>query len=211
MRRTRRGLILLLSGPAGAGKTTLSRRLCEARADCVLSISATTRPPRGREKDGVEYFFLSPEAFEARAAQGGFAEHAEFCGHRYGTPEAFLEEKTRQGRNVVLDIEVKGAARIRRRHPDAVMIFLLPPTPEVLVERLLGRGTETRAEAARRMETARNEILRMEEYDYCIVNDDLERAFQALGSIVESETHRIRGGECDAWLGGRDPSEVLKV
>jgi len=205
------GFLLVLSGPAGAGKTTLAQRLCSKVEDCVLSVSATTRPPRAHEHDGEDYFFLDRDDFLARAERGDFAEYAEFCGHLYGTPKQLLDEHTAAGRHVVLDIEVQGAGQLHRAYPDAVMIFVLPPAPEILVGRLIGRGTESRAQMAQRMDTARREVQHLARYDYWIVNDDLDRAFDALLSILQAEHHRVRGGELDDWLGGRSPADVLCV
>ena len=211
MNLNRRGLLLILSGPAGAGKTTFARMLCGAEEKCVLSISATTRSARGDEKEGEDYFFLSKNEFESRISAGAFAEYAEFSGNLYGTPKEFLEKNLAAGRHVVFDIEVKGAAQLKESYPDSVRIFLLPPTPEVLVDRLLQRQTDSREEVARRMEIAREEIRRLGEYDYFIVNDDLETTFAAIKSILRAEEQRVRGGEYEAWFNGRDPDEIMKV
>jgi guanylate kinase len=205
-----RGILLILSGPAGAGKTTFARRLCETFDRCVPSISATTRAPRPREVDGRDYFFLDREDFEQRIGERAFAEHAEFSGNLYGTPKSFLEENLSAGRHVILDIEVKGAAQLRRTYPEAVKVFLLPPSPEDLTRRLRERRTESEEEIQRRLEIARNEILRLESYDYFVVNDDMDRTFERLTHILRAEERRIRGGECDAWLDGRHPEDVLR-
>lgn len=211
MRLGSRGFLIIISGPAGAGKSTLAQRLCADLPRCVISISATTRQPRGAEVDGQDYFFQSRDAFEAGIASDAFAEYAEFSGNLYGTPRAFLDACLERGQNVVLDIEVKGASQLRRFYPESVKIFVLPPTPEVLVRRLLSRQTETREEADRRLHIARNEILRMEEYDYLVINDGLEEAFHMVKSIVMAEEHRMRGGECENWLGHREADDVLRV
>ena len=211
MKINRHGLLLILSGPAGAGKTTFARMLCDAEENCILSVSATTRPARGNETDGEDYFFLSKSEFKKSISAGAFAEYAEFSGNLYGTPREFLEKTLEEGRHVVFDIEVKGAAQLGEAYPEAVKIFLLPPKPEILVNRLLERKTDSREEVARRMEIARAEILHLKEYDYFIVNDNLETTFSAIQSILRAELHRVRGGEYEAWFDGRDPEEILKV
>jgi guanylate kinase len=205
------GRILILSGPAGAGKTTHAQRLVEARGDCRMSVSATTRPPRGNEREGEDYFFLDRAAFEKRIAEDGFAEWAEFSGNLYGTPKTFLEETVAGGTTVVLDIEVQGANQVKDHYPEAIRVFLLPPSPEALVERLLGRGTDSREEVERRMGIARREIAEMKQYDYFVVNDEIGRVQHVLDGILDAELHRIRGGEREAWLGNRDEDEVLRL
>ncbi|MHC4884667.1 MAG: guanylate kinase [Planctomycetota bacterium] len=209
--KTDSGLLVILSGPAGAGKTTLARRLCEHHDDCTMSISATTRAPRGSEAHGRDYFFYTREEFEEQIEAGEFAEYAEFSTNYYGTPISFLNQQMEAGRNVILDIEVKGAAQLRRHYPNAVKIFILPPSPEVLIERLQGRQTDSAEEIARRMEIARTEVMRLEEYDYCITNDCPDEAFRHLEAILQAEQFKVRGGECERWLDGRSAEEVLKV
>lgn len=206
-----RGCVFVLSGPSGAGKSTLAKELCRVDNRCRLSISATTRAPRPGESEGTSYFFLSHEAFEQKIAEGAFVEYEEYAGNYYGTPLAFLEETINAGQHVILDIEVKGAAVIARNYPSARRIFVLPTTPELLVERLVGRQTEEPAVLAKRLTVARNEILRMGEYDYLVINGTLDAALDQLRGIISAESCLIRGGECEQWLSGRDPEAVLHL
>lgn len=183
-------LVVVLSSPSGGGKSTITRRLLVEREDAGYSISATTRAPREGERDGVDYHFLSPAEFERRIEAGEFVEHAEYAGARYGTLVSELRRVTQGGRHVLLDIEVVGARLVRERFPDAVLIFVVPPSGHVLAERLRGRGTEDPAVVARRLETAMAEIAAAVEYDYVVVNDDLEDAMRAVHAILDAESRR---------------------
>jgi guanylate kinase len=166
------------------GKGTLIKGLRERMPELELSVSATTRAPRAGERDGVDYRFLTPEEFERRVQAGDFVEHAEYAGNRYGTLRSELERHTAAGRPVVLEIETQGARQVREAMPDAVQVFIAPPTPAALRERLEGRGTDDPAQVARRLETARDELAAQGEFRYVVVNDDAERATDALADIV---------------------------
>jgi len=184
------GQLAVISGPSGCGKTTLCRRLAE-ETDLELSISATTRPRRRVEVDGEDYHFLSPDEFRRRADEGAFAEHAEVIGHLYGTPRAPLEQALRDGKTVLMDIDVQGAAQLMAAYPDAKSIFILPPKPEILRERLTGRQTDTEAEIARRLKTAEWELTFADRYRYHVVNDDLDRAVGEIRAILFPEKERL--------------------
>jgi guanylate kinase len=186
------GFLLVLSGPSGAGKGTLVDRLVAARPECVFSISATTRPQRTIENDGVQYEFVSREEFERRRASGLFLEWAEVHGHLYGTPVSFVDEGVRSGRVVVLDVDVQGGASVRRVRPDAVSVFIYPPTIESLRTRLLGRRTERPEIVELRLQNAPAELDQYREYDYLVVNDDLDAAVSGLVAIVDAERSRVR-------------------
>jgi guanylate kinase len=183
-------LVVVLSAPSGGGKSTIARRLIAERNDAGVSVSATTRAPREGERDGEHYHFLSAGEFAERVEAGDFVEHAEYAGARYGTLASELRRVTQGGRHVLLEIEVVGARLVRERFPDAVLIFVLPPSGHVLAERLRGRGTEDAAVVARRLETAMAEIAAAIEYDYVVVNDDLEDAMRAVHAILDAEARR---------------------
>jgi guanylate kinase len=182
--------LLVLSSPSGGGKTTIARRLLERRSDVGYSISATTRPIRPGEEHGRDYWFLTPEDFEARVQAGEFVEHAEYSGRRYGTLRSEVERLFRAGRHVVLDIEVEGARQVRRRYPDAVLVFVLPPNGSELVRRLRQRGTEAAATLRHRLAIAERELAAVGEYDYVVVNDELNRAVDDIAAILDAETRR---------------------
>lgn len=184
-------LLLVLSSPSGGGKSTIAGRLLAARDDIGYSISATTRSPRPGEQDGREYHFLTPVAFEEKVAAGEFLEHAVYNGQRYGTLLDEVRRVTQGGRHALLDIEVAGARMVRERHPDAVLVFLLPPSGKVLVERLRARGTEDEAAVAGRLEQALEELSAAVEYDFVVVNNDLDEAVRKVGEILDVESHRI--------------------
>jgi len=186
------GFLLVLSGPSGAGKGTLVDRLVAARPECIFSISATTRPRRSNEQEGVQYEFVSREEFERRRSAGLFLEWAEVHGHFYATPTRFVDEGVRAGRIVVLDVDVQGGASVRRARPDAVSVFIYPPSVEALRKRLLGRKTDTPEVVERRLQNAPGELKQYREYDYLVVNDELEQAVARLVSIVDAERARVR-------------------
>jgi len=169
---------VVLSAPSGAGKTTIARALVEEESDFAFSVSATTRGRRGLEVHGVDYWFISHGQFRRMIDDGEFAEWAEVHGELYGTPVSSLREAAQGGRHVLLDIDVQGARQIREAVPQALLLFILPPSVEVLLARLRGRGTEKEADVQRRLRTALAELRAAEAFDFFVINDDLERAMQ---------------------------------
>ena len=192
IRFDREGFLLVLSGPSGAGKGTLVDRLIAQRPQCVFAISSTTRPRRSNEKDGVQYEFVSREEFDRRRAAGYFLETAEVHGHFYGTPAAFVDDNVRSGRVVVLDVDVQGGASVRTARPEAVSVFIFPPSIDALRQRLLGRNTDAAEVVERRLKNAPGEIAQFAEYQYGVVNDDLEQATARLVAIVDAELARVK-------------------
>jgi guanylate kinase len=178
--------VFVITGPSGVGKGTLIGRLRERVPELELSVSATTRPPRPGECDGVDYHFLSPEQFQAHAETGDFLEHATYSGNRYGTLRSEVEERAAAGRPVVLEIDLQGARQVREAMPDAVLVFIAPPTPEALRERLAARGTDTREQVDARLATAERELEAQSEFSHVVINDDLERATDELARIVRA-------------------------
>lgn len=185
------GFLLVVSGPSGVGKGTLVASLMEQRKDCVFSVSATTRAPRGKEKNGREYWFLGEKDFRAKTKQGWFLEYAKVFGNLYGTPNHEVEGKIKKGKVVVLDIDVQGGASVRRKRPDAVSVFIAPPSFAELKRRLVGRKTDSAEAIARRLATSAIELPQYVHYDYLIVNDDLEAAKAQLIAIHDIERRRI--------------------
>jgi len=175
--------IVVISGPSGSGKSTICRALA-GQPDVWLSVSATTRPPRPGETDGRDYHFLSREAFEEGIAAGRFVEHAEVFGHFYGTPREPLEEARSAGRWPLLDVDVQGAMQVRRVYPHAALIFIVPPSSEVLAERLRGRGTDTPEVVERRLAAAEKEMAYSKQYHHVVVNDDLDQAVARVREIL---------------------------
>jgi guanylate kinase len=183
----RKGRLFVITGPSGVGKGTLISRLIDRVPDLELSTSATTRPPRPGEQNGVQYHFLDPDEFERLADAGEFIEHAAYSGHRYGTPRSEVEPRLERGTSVVLEIEVQGARQIRQTLPEAVQVFIAPPSPEVLRERLEGRATDRPEEIDRRLEAAARELEARDEFAHVIVNDDVDRATDELVELVHAQ------------------------
>jgi guanylate kinase len=199
-RGRRRGLMLVLSSPSGAGKTTLSRRLISMNPDVVLSISATTRPPRPGEVDGRDYYFMSEADFLAKAENDEFYEYARVFGHYYGTPKGPVEEALEEGRDVVFDVDWQGGRALAAgAEKDTVKVFILPPSLTLLRDRLTKRAQDSEQVIDGRMARAKNEIEHWNEYDYVILNDDFSEALERLSLILHAERlRRVR----HPWLEG---------
>jgi len=187
-----RSLLLVLSAPSGTGKTTLARRLVAAHPGARFSISVTTRAPRGREQDGVDYRFVSGTRFREMVSEDAFIEWAEVHGNFYGTPRDLVASARSDGGIVVFDIDVQGGEQIKARYPEAVTVLVVPPGYAELERRLRARGTDDEPVISRRLLAAQSEIRRAQSYDYCILNDDLERAYGELEAIVTAERLRTR-------------------
>lgn len=182
----RRGLLIIVSGFAGSGKGTIMKRLVEEYENYALSVSMTTRAPRPGEVHGREYFFVSKEEFERKIKEGGLIEYASYVENYYGTPRAYVEEQMAAGKDVVLEIEIQGALKVRERYPDAVLIFVLPPSVEELYRRLKNRGTETEDVVRKRMCRAAEEAGIIERYDYIMINDEVAGSVRRLHNLIES-------------------------
>jgi guanylate kinase len=191
--------VFVITGPSGVGKGTVIRGLLERLPQLELSVSATTRLPRPGERDGVDYHFLSDEEFDRRVAAGDFLEHARYSGHRYGTLRSELRRRTEAGTPVVLEIEVQGARQVRGAMPEAVQVFIAPPSLEALRARLVGRGTDNPEEVEARLRTAEAEMQARDEFAHVVVNDRLERAVDELTGIV-SAALESGGGDPQAGL-----------
>ena len=179
-----KGVLMVVSGFAGVGKGTVVRSLVQRYEGYALSVSATTRQPREGEVHGKAYFFLTDAQFEELLERDGLLEHAGYVGHYYGTPRAFVEENLAAGRNVILEIEMQGALQIRKKFPEAVLVFIMPPSMEVLKSRLIGRGTETPEQVKARLQRAKEESVGIEQYDYCLINDEVDACADQLQAIA---------------------------
>lgn len=182
----RKGVLVVISGFAGVGKGTLVKSLMEKYDNYALSVSMTTRAPRAGEQEGVSYFFVSREKFEQTIKEDGLIEYAEYVGNYYGTPKSYVEDQLSKGKDVILEIEIQGAHNIRKIYPDAVLIFVMPPSAEMLKDRLTGRGTETAEVIKKRMDRAAQEATGIEDYDYIVVNDTVESCTAKLREIIET-------------------------
>jgi guanylate kinase len=179
--------VFVITGPSGVGKGTLIRELCARVPGLELSTSATTRAPREGEIDGGDYHFLDRSEFDRRAAEGDFLEHATYSGNRYGTLRSEVEKRLDEGTSVVLEIEVQGARQVRAAMDDAVLVFIAPPRPDALEDRLRGRATDSEEAIAERLRTAEIELAAQEEFQHVVVNDEIERAAGELAQIVRDE------------------------
>ena len=187
-----RGVLAVVSGFSGAGKGTIMKSLMAKYDNYALSVSATTRNPRPGEEDGREYFFRTKEEFEEMIRQDQLIEYARYVENYYGTPKAYVEEQLSAGRDVILEIEIQGARKIKKKFPEAVLVFVTAPSMEELKERLVGRGTETAEVIHQRLARAAQEAEGIEEYDYLVVNDDLDTCVNEVHGIITSEHLKMR-------------------
>lgn len=181
-----KGIIVVISGFSGTGKGTLMKELIKRYDDYELSVSATTRNPREGEVDGREYHFISDEAFEKMIEEDGLIEHAGYCKHYYGTPKKFVEDKINEGKDVILEIEIQGALQIKKKFPNALLLFVMPPSADELKKRLVGRGTETVEVINERLHRAKEESEGIENYDYILVNDNLDTCVVEMDSCIRA-------------------------
>lgn len=206
MKQTRKGLLLVVSGPAGVGKGSVNCGLIKRNNDIRMSVSATTRSARPGEIDGVHYFFKSEDEFKRMIDDGAFLEYMRvFNTHYYGTPKSYVEQELLEGRSVILEIDVQGAMRVKEAYPDAVLIFIAPPSMSELKTRLIGRGTESADAVERRFATAYKELDYVKEYDYVVVNDILDRAIARVEHILSAERCRSSRNDelIEKLIGGR--------
>lgn len=187
----KKGLLIVVSGFAGTGKGTVMKGLLAKYSEqYALSVSMTTRTPRPMERNGVEYFFADKETFEAKIAQDGFVEYACYCDNYYGTPKDYVEEQLNAGKDVLLEIEIQGALQVKEKLPETVLVFIMPPSVSELYGRLKGRGTETDEVIRQRMLRASEESQGIEQYDYILVNDDIDTCVESLHQMIQSEKQR---------------------
>ena len=183
------GILVVVSGFSGAGKGTLMKELLKRYDNYALSISATTRAPREGETDGKEYFFVTKEQFEKMRDERKLVEYAQYVNNYYGTPKEYVEQKMAEGKDVILEIEIQGALKVKKRFPDALLLFVTPPSAEELRRRLVGRGTETLEVINARLARAAEEASGMEAYDYLLINDDLDRCVEEMHQLIQLQ-HR---------------------
>ncbi len=181
-----KGILVVVSGFAGAGKGTIMKQLVSDYDNYALSVSATSRNPRPGEEDGVNYFFKTREEFEEMISRDELVEYAEYVGNYYGTPRAFVEDKLKEGKNVILEIEIQGAMQIKKKFPEALLVFIMPPSAAELKRRLVGRGTETPEVIDKRMKRAVQESEGIENYDFIVVNDDIQECTKRLNGMIEA-------------------------
>ena len=193
----KQGTLVVLSGFAGTGKGTIMKELLAKHDSYALSISATTRNPRPGEVDGREYFFKTKEEFESLIEAGEFLEHACYVGNYYGTPKQYVQEQLAAGKDVILEIEIQGALNIKSQFPDALLLFIAPPSADVLKSRLVGRGTETAEVIEQRLARAVEESKGIENYDYLVVNDDLDECVENVHQMIQSAGWKMSRREAD--------------
>lgn len=198
-----KGLLIVVSGPSGAGKDTICQKLIKENSNIWMSVSMTTRKPRPLEKDGVDYFFVSSEEFENKINDNTFLEYASYNDNYYGTPKDKVEEKLNEGKDVILVIDINGAINIKKIIPSALFIFIMPPDMETLKNRLIGRKSESKDKVVQRFITAYNEVNNYKKYNYVVVNDKVEDAVNKVKSIIQSEKCRVDRIE-DIYLGNKE-------
>ena len=184
------GILVVVSGFSGAGKGTLMKELLKRYDNYALSISATTRAPREGETDGKEYFFVTKEQFEKMRDERKLIEYAQYVNNYYGTPKEYVEQKMAEGKDVILEIEIQGALKVKKRFPDALLLFVTPPSAEELRRRLVGRGTETLEVINARLARAAEEASGMEAYDYLLINDDLDRCVEEMHQLIQLQQRK---------------------
>lgn len=198
-----KGLLIVVSGPSGAGKDTICQKLIKDDSNIWMSVSMTTRKPRPLEKDGIDYFFVSKEDFLNKINNNTFLEYASYNDNYYGTPKDKVEEKLNEGKDVILVIDINGAVSIKKIIPSALFIFIMPPDMETLKNRLIGRKTESKDKVVQRFITAYNEVNNYKKYNYVVVNDKVENAVNKVKSIIQSEKCRVDRIE-DIYLGNKE-------
>lgn len=184
MRMKRKGILIVVSGFSGVGKGTLMKQLVHSYDNYALSVSMTTRQPRPGESDGKEYFFVSREVFEKTIAENGLIEYANYCGNYYGTPKEYVEKQLEKGKDVILEIEIQGALKVREQFPTALLLFVMPPSAQELKKRLEGRGTETEEVIDKRLKRATEEAEGIENYDFIVINDKLEECVKEMHGLI---------------------------
>ena len=191
MKNQDKGILIVVSGFSGAGKGTLMKKLLETYDNYALSVSATTRAPRQGETHGKEYFFKSVEEFEKMIAQDELIEYAKYVDNYYGTPESYVTSQLEAGRDVILEIEIQGALKVKEKYPDTLLLFVTPPSAEELKARLIGRGTESMEVIEARMKRAIEEAQYMDSYDYLIVNDDIDICMEEMHQVIQAEHKKV--------------------
>lgn len=185
------GLLIVISGPSGCGKGTICKKLLERNDSLNLSISATTRKPRKGEIDRENYFFIDEDDFKKMIEDDQLLEYANVYGNYYGTPKEFVLEKLKNGKDVLLEIDIQGALKVKEVYKEGIFIFILPPSMEELKSRIINRGTETEKDIEKRFESAYNELKFVKEYDYAVINDDVSNAVEVIEFIIAAEKHRV--------------------
>jgi len=202
----RKGILIVVSGFSGAGKGTLMKKLTETYDNYALSVSMTTRKPRPGETDGKEYFFVTKEDFLRKVSEDGLIEHAVYCENYYGTPKEYVEKQLEAGKDVILEIEIQGALKVKEKFPAALLLFVMPPSAEELEHRLRGRGTETEENIVKRLHRAREEAEGIENYDFIVINDKLESCVERMHEVIEA-AHYVPGRNAEFISGIRKELE----